>query len=131
MTPETLLLRPPPLAREPRGAEPAALAALLVHKATQALAKAGKALWHVLEEEGRRRALREMRLRGSSPELLKALSDPAREAAQVLELAAQHERTDPAFAADLRAAAWRHEAMHEEATSRATPRGTPSCPATR
>ena len=36
-----------------------------------------------------------------------------REAAQVREMAAMYDRTDPGFAADLRAAAYRHEALHE------------------
>ena len=113
MSHEFLLVRPPPAVREPRATEAAAMAAVLLQRGWQALARAGAATWRALEAEGRRRADQALRSRGSSLEALRALGNPALEAAQVRELAALHERTDPGFAADLRAAAYRHEALHE------------------
>ena len=100
-----MLVQLPRPVREPRGAEAAAIAVDLIRRGKSALARAGTSLWRVLEVEGRRRAVHELRLRGRTIEELQALGDPMREAAQVREMAAMYDRTDPGFAADLRAAA--------------------------
>lgn len=104
MNQQFIAVIPPAAVREPRGAELAAQLAAWMQLGAQKLAAAGRAAWRALEDEGRRRALRELRSRG--------LSLPAFEAAQVRKLADQHERTDPRFAAELRAAATRHETLH-------------------
>jgi len=104
MNQEFIAVIPPAAVREPRGAEMAAQLAAWLQLAVQQLAAAGRGVWRALEDEGRRRAMRELKGRG--------LSLPAFEAAQVRKLADQHERTDPRFAAELRAAATRHETLH-------------------
>jgi hypothetical protein len=104
MNQEYMAVIPPATVREPRGAEVAAQLATWLQLGAHRLAAAGRAVWRAMEDEGRRRALRQLKSRG--------LSLPAIEAAQVRKLADLHERTDPRFAAELRAAAARHEAMH-------------------
>ena len=119
MSHQTMIVQLPRPVREPRGAEAAAIAVDLIRRAKNALARVGTSLWRALEAEGRRRAMHEMRLRGRSLEELQALGDPVLEAAQVREMAAMYDRTDPGFAADLRAAAYRHEALHEAQINKA------------
>jgi len=102
---EVISIVPPALVREPRGAELAARVASWLSQGLRGVAAGGRALWHALEEEGRKRAIRELRQRG--------LSLPAIEAAQVRAMADRHERRDPRFAAELRAAAARHEMLHD------------------
>ncbi|MBL8347087.1 MAG: hypothetical protein JNN03_16730 [Rubrivivax sp.] len=104
MNQEFIAVIPPAAVREPRGAEVAAQLAAGLQRVAQRLAAAGRGVWRALEDEGRRRAMQQLKSRG--------LSLPAFEAAQVRKLADQHERTDPRFAAELRAAATRHETMH-------------------
>lgn len=101
---EVITLRPPATVHEPRGAAIAVMAATGLRKLAQALARAGRALWRALEEQGRRRAWRELHGRG--------LPAAALEAAKVRALADEHEHSDPRFAAELRAAAAWHEAKH-------------------
>lgn len=105
MSQQVLLVHPPAPVREPRGA---ALAVSLVSFASAAwrgLAAAGRAVLRAMEAEGMRRAEREMRARGLSLATL--------EAARVRALADRWAQADPGFAADLRAAASRHEAEQE------------------
>ncbi len=104
MNQEYVSVMQPATVREPRGAEAAAQAATWLQLGLYRLAAAGRTFWRALEDEGRRRAMRQLKSRG--------LSLPALEAAQVRKLADEHERTDPRFAAELRAAATRHETMH-------------------
>lgn len=104
MNPEVIAITPPAAVAEPRGAAVAAHIASWLQRGAQGLAHAGRALWRALEAEGWRRAERELRQRG--------LPRAAWEAAQVRALADRHERHDPRFAAELRAAAARHEALH-------------------
>lgn len=137
----------------PRGAKWAADVAAPVFNALSAigskdsvLAVAGarslRALWRVLESQGRRRAIRELsamaeRSATNDPERAKRLrecaaflafeeknaagqppiavrktpEDRAREAAEVRAWAGQFKNTDPSFAAELYAAADRHETV--------------------
>ncbi|MBI5719147.1 MAG: hypothetical protein HZC37_15885 [Burkholderiales bacterium] len=111
---EVISIIPPAPVREPRAADVAAHMALWIQRGVRVgtwmrqgaslVRRAGRAVWRALEEEGRRRAERELKLRGTS---LAAL-----EAAKVRALADLHERSDPRFAAELRAAAARHEVLH-------------------
>ena len=104
MIQQVITIRPPAIVREPRGAWLAAEAAAGVQKGAQLLAKGARAVWSALEDEGRRRAERALRSRGTSIAAI--------EAARVRAMADEHERSDPRFAAELRAAASRHEALH-------------------
>jgi hypothetical protein len=94
---------PAPVA-EPRGAALAAEAAMVLRRVGRGLAAFGRATWQTLEEIGRERAERELRNRGHATVAL--------EVARVRAMADRYDRTDPQFAADLRAAASRHETMH-------------------
>ncbi len=104
MNQEIIVVTPPAAVREPRGAEAAARFAAGLQLVARRLAAAGRSVWQALEDEGRRRAIQQSKARG--------LSLAAFEAAQVRKLADQHERTDPRFAAELRAAATHHETVH-------------------
>jgi hypothetical protein len=104
MNQEVIAIIPPAAVLEPRGAEVAANIAAWMQRGGQWLAAAGRAIWRAMEDEGRRRAMRQLKSRG--------LSVAALEAANVRELADRHERSDPRFAAELRAAAARHEVLH-------------------
>ena len=111
---EVISIIPPAPVLEPRAAEVAAHMALWIQRGgnvavwmrqgARLLGRAGRAVWRALEAEGRRRAMRDLQRHG--------LSLAAFEAAKVRELADQHERADPRFAAELRAAAARHETLH-------------------
>jgi hypothetical protein len=108
MKQEVLRIQMPRPVAEPRGAVFASsLVAWLRQFVTQQLAPrlaaAGRAVWRALEAEGQRRAERELRLYGSRA---------AADAAKVRELALRYDRVDPRFAAELRAAATRHEVLH-------------------
>jgi hypothetical protein len=104
MNQEFIAVIPPAAVREPRGAEVAAQLAAGLQRVAQRLASAGRSVWRALEDEGRRRAAQQLKSRG--------LSLATIEAAQVRQMADEHQRTDPRFAADLRAAAARHETLH-------------------
>lgn len=106
MSPETIVITPPPPIAEPRGAAAVAQVAVAFRRVADAAASAGRALWRALEAEGQRRAARNLSLHG--------LSQPAWEAAQLRAFADLHERHDPRFAAELRVAADRHEARNGE-----------------
>ena len=113
MSHPTLLIHTPLPVREPRGAQPAAVAALALQRAAHSLVAASRAIWRVLEEHGQRRANRDLARRG--------ISLAALQAAQAREIANAYARTDPRFAADLYAAADRHEALYgNDAPARTT-----------
>ncbi len=106
----------PPLLRAPRGARFTATLIAGVAEASHALARlaaqagagvrrAGSALWRELEAMGQARAQRELQLLARRSEGL----DPVRQAAAVREFASGQVEVDPRFAAELFAAADRHE----------------------
>jgi hypothetical protein len=119
----------PPLVPAPRGARfTATLIAAVVH-ASRALAqlaaqaaagaqRAGSALWRELEAMGQARAQRELQLLARRSEGL----DPVRQAAAVREFASGQVEVDPRFAAELFAAADRHEQGHPHDPARGTAR---------
>ncbi len=110
----------PRAVQPPRGAIWAGLAASW-------LLRTGSALWSALEEQGRRRAGRQLagiatRCEPREPQLASQLRDAVQflakgrpqderavAAAEVREFAYRHLKSDPGFAADLFAAANRHE----------------------
>ncbi len=102
-----------PAPRAPRGAQwmsagAAGALPVLAKLAARAAAggrRAGMAVWRELEAIGQARAQRELRLLARRSEDL----DPARQAAAVREFASGHVEVDPRFAAELFAAADRHE----------------------
>lgn len=72
------------------------------------LTRAGNAVWRSLGVPAAIQALKSI---GTSPVTTK-VADPAREAAEVRTMAQALMRTDPRFAAELFAAADRHEVLH-------------------
>jgi hypothetical protein len=103
----------PPVAHAPRGARWTATLVAGAAEASRSFAaqaaagarRAGSALWRELEAIGQARAERELQLLGRRSEGL----DPVRQAAAVREFASGHIEFDPRFAAELFAAADRHE----------------------
>lgn len=133
MSIDHLHLHIPPVVVAPRGATLAAMLAASLGRALQRLQAAwqprawGHSVWFALEASGQRRASRDLldaarRCEAHDPEHAHLLRQAARftsrpdavalEAASVRELALRYLKSDRGFAADLLAAADRHERLH-------------------